>query len=228
MGAGGIGMNKSNTTVSEKTIGRLSLYRRLLRALESDGVRHVFSHQLANMAGCTAAQLRRDLMEVGYSGSPASGYEVTRLGQSISEFLDVPGGQRVVLVGVGNLGKALLLYFASRQTSLQVVAAFDSDPYKVNRVIHGCRCFPMESMLDVLKGQSQAVAIIAVPAAAAQGAADLLTQAGVRGMLNFAPVRLRVSPAVYVEDIDMTIALEKVAYFARQGGGRVHGRGGLG
>jgi redox-sensing transcriptional repressor len=206
--------------VSDKTIARLSLYRRLLKVLEGEGVRSVFSHQLAAMAGGTAAQLRRDLMEVGYSGTPSGGYDVARLADSIRDFLDVPGGQGVVLVGVGNLGKALLSYFAARRSSLQVMAAFDSDPYKVNRVIHGCRCYPMESLSEVLKGQATTVAVIAVPAPAAQGVAELLTRAGIRGILNFAPVRLRVSPNVYVEDIDMTVALEKVAYFARPSPGR--------
>ena len=206
--------------VSDKTIARLSLYRRLLKVMEGEGVRSVFSHQLAAMAGGTAAQLRRDLMEVGYSGTPSGGYDVARLADSIRDFLDVPGGQGAVLVGVGNLGKALLSYFAARRSSLRVVAAFDSDPYKVNRVIHGCRCYPMESLSEVLKGQATTVAIIAVPVAAAQGVAELLTRAGIRGILNFAPVRLRVSPNIYVEDIDMTVALEKVAYFARPGAGR--------
>ncbi|MCX5670158.1 MAG: redox-sensing transcriptional repressor Rex [Planctomycetota bacterium] len=206
--------------VSDKTIARLSLYRRLLKVLEGEGVRSVFSQQLATMAGGTAAQLRRDLMEVGYSGTPNNGYEVARLADSIRDFLDVPGGQSVVLVGVGNLGKALLSYFATRRSSLQVVAAFDSDPYKVNRVIHGCRCYPMDSLSEVLKGQTATVAVIAVPAAGAQGVAEALTRAGVRGILNFAPVRLRVSPNVYVEDIDMTVALEKVAYFGRPIAGR--------
>lgn len=206
--------------VSDKIIARLSLYRRLLKVLEGEGVRSVFSHQLATMAGGTAAQLRRDLMEVGYCGRPNNGYEVTRLADSIRDFLDVPGGQSVVLVGVGNLGKSLLSYFATRRSSLQVVAAFDSDPYKVNRVIHGCRCYPMDSLSEVLKGQTATVAVIAVPAAGAQGVAEVLTRAGVRGILNFAPVRLRVSPNVYVEDIDMTVALEKVAYFGRPIAGR--------
>lgn len=206
--------------VSDKTIARLSLYRRLLKVLDGEGVRNVFSHQLATMAGCTAAQLRRDLMEVGYSGSPGSGYEVSRLADSIRDFLDVPGGQGVVLVGVGNLGKSLLSYFATRRTTLCVAAAFDNDPSKVNRVIHGCRCYPMESLSEVLKGHAMTMAVIAVPAAAAQGVAETLIRAGVRGLLNFAPVRLRVSPNVYVEDIDMMVALEKVAYFARQGSGR--------
>jgi redox-sensing transcriptional repressor len=129
-------------------------------------------------------------------------------------------GKGAVLVGVGNLGKALLSYFAARRSSLRVVAAFDSDPYKVNRVIHGCRCYPMEGLSEVLRGQTTSVAVIAVPAPAAQGVAELLTRAGIRGILNFAPVRLRVSPNIYVEDIDMTVALEKVAYFARRGAGR--------
>ena len=206
--------------ISAKSIGRLSLYRRLLNVLQAEGVRNVYSHQLATLAGCTGTQVRRDLMVVGYSGSPTHGYEVARLIESMREFLDAPAGQGVALVGVGNLGKAILSYFAGRRPNLQIVAAFDNDAYKVNRVIHGCRCYPMESLSEVLKGQATTVAIIAVPVAAAQGVAELLTRAGIRGILNFAPVRLRVSPNIYVEDIDMTVALEKVAYFARPGAGR--------
>jgi redox-sensing transcriptional repressor len=203
--------------VSNKTIGRLSLYRRLLNSLQSEGVRNVYSHQLANMAGCTAAQVRRDLMAVGYSGSPTHGYEVARLIESIREFLDAPGGQGVALVGVGNLGKAILAYFAGRRPNLQIVAAFDSDPYKVDRVIHGCRCYPIEKLSEVVREKDIRVAVITVPAGAAQAVAEQLVQAGVRGLLNFAPVRLRVPPNVHIEDIDMTMSLEKVAYFSRRG-----------
>ncbi len=203
--------------VSDKSIGRLSLYRRLLNVLQAEGGRSVFSHQLAHRAGCTAAQVRRDLMAVGYCGSPAHGYDVTGLIESIREFLDAPGGQGVALVGVGNLGKAIMAYFTGRRPNLQIVAAFDNDPYKANRVIHGCRCYGMEDLEEVVRKQEIRLGIITVPAAAAQAAADALVRAGVRGLLNFAPVRLRVPPSVYVEDIDMTVALEKVAYFARQG-----------
>ena len=215
-----MGAHRGARLISDKSIGRLSLYRRLLNVLQGEGVRNIYSHQLAVMAGCTAAQVRRDLMAVGYSGSPTHGYEVTRLIESIREFLDAPGGQGVAIVGVGNLGKAILSYFAGRRPNLQIVAAFDSDPYKVNRVIHGCRCYSMENLPDVARGQTIRLAIITVPAQAAQGVADALVQAGIRGILNFAPVRLRVPPHVHVEDIDMTVSLEKVAYFARQGGER--------
>lgn len=210
-------MDGQARTVSERTIGRLSLYRRLLNGLLADGVRSVFSHQLSTLSGCTAAQIRRDLMAVGYSGTPSQGYEVAQLLKAVREFLDAPGGQKVALVGVGNLGKALLSFFSGRRPNLQIAAAFDIDPSKVNRVIHGCRCCSMDSLAETAKALGISVAILAVPAGAAQEAADKLVKAGFSGVLNFAPARLRAPPNVYVQDIDMTMALEKVAWFARQG-----------
>jgi redox-sensing transcriptional repressor len=202
--------------VSDKTIGRLSLYRRLLNGLLADGVSHVFSHQLATMAGGTAAQVRRDMMSVGYSGSPKRGYAVRELINSIGAFLDAPQAEGVALVGVGNLGRAILAYFSGRRPNLAIVAAFDADPYKVNRVIHGCRCFPMQDLPKIVQEMQIRTGIIAVPAAEAQAVAEELIRAGVRGLLNFAPVRLHVPRGVHTEDIDMTMSLEKVAYFARQ------------
>jgi redox-sensing transcriptional repressor len=186
----------------------------------TEGTRSIYSHQLASMAGCTAAQVRRDLMGVGYQGSSITGYDVPRLIESLRDFLDSPGGQGVALIGVGNLGKAILAYFRGRRPNLEIVAAFDSDPYKVNRVIHGCRCYPMESLEAVVKGHKILTAMITVPADAAQSVADSLVRAGAKGLLNFAPVHIRVPPTVHVEDMDMTIALRKVAYFARRGAKR--------
>ena len=202
--------------VSDRTIGRLSLYRRLLNNLAAEGVRYVYSHQLAAMAGGTAAQVRRDMMAIGYSGSPTRGYEVTELIQSIRDFLDAPGGQNAALAGVGNLGRSIMAYFAGRRPNLRIVAAFDVDPYKLNRVIHGCHCYGLDQAVRVVPEMDIQVAIVTVPATEAQAVADTLVRAGVHGLLNFAPVRLRVPPEVYVEDIDMTTSLEKVAYFARQ------------
>ena len=202
--------------MSDRTIGRLSLYRRLLSVLEAEGVRSVFSRELAARAGCTAVQVRRDLMAVGFHGSSAHGYDAARLAESIRQVLDVPGGMGMILVGVGNLGRALLAYFAGRP-HLRIAATFDVDPAKVHRVISGCRCWPVDRMTEVLAGKGVHVAILTVPAEAAQAAADQVARAGVRGILNFAPVRLRVPPGVYVEDIDMSVSLEKVAYYAHRG-----------
>jgi len=207
---------------SDKTIGRLSLYRRMLNGLMAEGVANTFSHQLANLAGVTPAQVRRDLMAIGYSGTTKRGYEVPELVDSIGQFLDVPQGQGVALVGVGNLGRAILSYFAGRRPNLSITAAFDNDPYKINRVLHGCHCYGLEDIPRVVKELDIRVAVITVPAAGARQVADMLVAAGVRGILNFAPIRLRVPPHTYVEDIDMTMSLEKVAFFARKGSASLH------
>ncbi len=201
---------------SHKTIGRLSLYRRLLMELTAERATNVYSHELASLAGVTAAQVRRDLMAIGYSGSPSRGYEVRELTGAIGRFLDDPTGQNVALVGVGNLGRAILAYFSGRRPNLRIVAAFDRDPYKVNRVIHGCRCYRLADLPEVARELDIHMGIIAVPASEAQDVAEMLSRAGVNGLLNFAPTSLRVGPQVYVEDIDITTSLEKVAYFARE------------
>jgi len=203
--------------VSDRTIGRLSLYRRLLKETRSSGKTHVFSHDLAALAGCTPAQVRRDVMTIGHTGSPAKGYDIDELVDSIGAFLDPDDALRVALVGVGNLGRALLSHFVGWGGQFSIVAAFDADSERTNRVIHGCRCYPMEDLLPVVSRQDVRVAIIAVPASEAQTIANSLCNAGVRSLVNFAPVRLWVPDGVYVENVDVTMALERVAYFAREG-----------
>lgn len=203
---------------SRHTVGRLSLYRGLLDRLLGEGRSHVFSHELAALAGATASQVRRDLMAVGSVGSPVRGYDVRALADTIGRFLDAPEGQRAALVGVGHLGGAILAFFAGRRPHLSIVAAFDTDPQKTDRVILGCRCYQAAEMEKVIAAEKIDVAVLAVPAGAAQAAADSLVRAGVRGLLNFAPVRLRVPEGVFVEDMDMAVSLEKVAFFARHAG----------
>ena len=213
-------MKGKTKDVPQRTLERLTLYRRLLNALHQEGARHVYSHELAEMAGRTPAQVRRDLMAVGYAGSPARGYEVEGLIKSMRRFLDKPGGQNVALVGAGNLGKALLAYFKGRRPNLRIVVVFDIDPNKANRLIGGRRCYSPDRMAQVMKARDVRVAMLAVPAAAAQQVTDQLVAAGVQGILNFAPALLRAPERVYVEDLDMTMALEKVAYFSRRGPAR--------
>jgi len=192
------------------------MYRRLLNSLAGGGTQSVYSHQLATLAGGTAAQVRRDMMAIGYAGSPKRGYDIRDLIESIGNFLDAPQGQGVALVGIGHLGQAILGYFTGRRPRLQIVAAFDSDPYKVDRVFLGCRCYPVSQLGEVVREKKISVGIVCVPAAEAQAVADELAKAGVTGIVNFAPVPLRMGGGVYVEDIDMTMSLEKAAYFARR------------
>jgi redox-sensing transcriptional repressor len=203
--------------ISDKTIGRLSLYRRTLQKMQAEGRDYAYSHEIALACGVTPTQVRRDLMPTGFAGTPKRGYSIPGLLQNISNLLDDPEEQRVALIGVGNLGRAILAYFTGRRPNLSIVAAFDQDPSKVARVVHGCRCYPMEDLEAVVKEKGVEVAILAIPANSAQAIAGQLIASGVRGILNFAPVSLRVPRDVYVEDLDVAISLERVAYFARHG-----------
>jgi redox-sensing transcriptional repressor len=186
-----------------------------MQKLHVDGREYVYSHEIASACAVTPEQVRRDLMPTGLTGSPTKGYKITALLQSIGGLLGDHEEQRVALVGVGNLGRAILAYLTDRRPNLSVVAAFDQDPDTTNRVIHGCRCYPMEDLPAIVREQAIEIAILAVPASAAQVVADRLIASGVRGLLNFAPVSLRLPRTVYTEDLDMALSLERVAYFAR-------------
>jgi len=202
--------------VSQKIVERLSLYRRVLTQLRTEGETTIFSHQLAALVKCKAPQVRRDVMQLGYSGVPNTGYAIVQLLGSISDFLDAPRSQRAALVGVGHLGMAILAYFSGRWRRLSITAAFDNNPAKTGQVIRGCRCYPVADLGRVVQEQGLALGVITVPAPEAQSVADALCQAGVKGLLNFAPVRLQIPEGIYIEDVDLTTAFEKVAYFARQ------------
>ncbi|HSK11325.1 MAG TPA: redox-sensing transcriptional repressor Rex [Vicinamibacterales bacterium] len=197
------------------TIGRLSLYRRILQEQLALGSRQIYSHELARLAVSTAAQVRRDLMTIGFSGSPRKGYAIPELAAAVEVVLARSVETAVALVGVGNLGRAILAYYANRQP-VRFAAAFDRAPEKTGRILHGCRCYPLADLAAVVSRERIHVGVIAVPSSEAQGVADQLVLAGVRGILNFAPVRLHVPPGMYVEHVDLMMALDKVAYYAHQ------------
>jgi redox-sensing transcriptional repressor len=155
-------------------------------------------------------------MVLGYTGTPAKGYDVKRLRQHIEAFLFPSGEQQVAIAGVGNIGRALLKFFAGRRPTLKIAASFEINPEKFNRVIQGCRCYSIEEAGSVIRDLGITVGIIAVPDKEAQYVADAFVGAGVRGILNFARTPLHVPPDVYVEDIDLAMSMDKVAYFARQ------------
>jgi redox-sensing transcriptional repressor len=206
---------QSPDAISDRTIERLSLYRRLLQKLAQGASPFIHSHILASLAHSTSAQVRRDLMHIGFSGSPAHGYNVQDLMTHIDNVLDSPGGQQVALVGVGNLGRALLAYIGGQSSKLNIVAAFDRDPDKTDRLIHGIPCHSIMNMEPLIRSQRITIAIVTVPQEAVQSVVDLLVVSGIRAILNFVPVPVRVPGHVCVEGIDMMMSLEKLAYFAR-------------
>lgn len=200
---------------SQKTVERLSLYRRLLSRLRDEGDTVVFSHQLCVPAAVTPAQVRRDIMQLGCSGVPHAGYQIKDLLAGIAEVLDAPQSQRAVLVGVGHLGLALLTHFSGRWRWLHIHAAFDTDPNKQGVVVRGCNCYALDQMPRIVREWRVDIGIITVPMDQAQVVATHLCDAGVTGLLNFAPTRLQVPSQIYVENVDLTTSFEKVAYFAR-------------
>ncbi|MGD8451753.1 MAG: redox-sensing transcriptional repressor Rex [Phycisphaerae bacterium] len=198
-----------------RIVERLCAYRRHLRRWLDQGRARIYSHELASLHNVTPVLVRRDLMTIGFTGSPARGYDVAGLIARIDELLDPADNEAIVLVGLGYLGRAILKYLSRVHPELPVVAAFDVAPEKVGRIIDGCRCYSASEMEDILRAGPVSVAVVAVPIDAAQDTADRLVRAGVRGLLNFTPVRLHVPPDVFVEDVDIAASLEKLVFFTR-------------
>jgi redox-sensing transcriptional repressor len=203
-------------TVPYRTVGRLTLYWRILRDLSGQGPDFMHSHHLASKSGVTAAQVRRDLMILGYTGTPARGYDAKKLREHIEAFIFPATEQRAVIAGVGNIGRALLKFFLGRRPTLRIVASLEANPEKFGRMIHGCPCHSIDNAEDIIRDQGITVGIIAVPDNEAQYIADVFIKAGIRGILNFARTPLHVPLNVYVEYIDLAMSLDRVAYFARQ------------
>ncbi len=205
-------MNK----LPEKTIGRLSEYRRTLLSCLAKGKTHIYSHELANLHNITAVQVRRDIMLIGYSTTLKKGYDVKALIDVIGEIIDTKEGLNAAIIGIGNLGRAITTYFNGKRTKLKIAATFDTDPEKSNRVISGVKCYPMSELNKVIKEQDISIGILTVPPEDAAAVTETLIMAGVKGILNYTSTPLNVSPNVHLEEYDMITSLEKIAYFVKE------------
>lgn len=208
--------SNAKPVVSRKTVGRLSLYRRLLDNLRTSGTVSIYSHQLAHLAGVSATQVRRDFMVIGYSGSPNRGYQVDTCLASIEKLLDGTSRQDVALVGLGRLGQSVLAHFAGRRPLLRIAAGFDTNPAIIGTTIEGCPVYSVDKLEQVVREKGIRIAILAVPPETAQAAAEALVRAGVRSIVDFTAIPLRVPDDVFVDHMDITSALESAAFFARQ------------
>ncbi|MFP4555274.1 MAG: redox-sensing transcriptional repressor Rex [Bacteroidales bacterium] len=199
----------------EKTVERLSEYRRTLFQCLAKGKTHIYSHELAGLHNITAVQVRRDLMLIGYSSMKKRGYDAQELIDVIGKLIDHPKGLNVAVVGMGNLGRAVTTYFTGKRQKLDVMATFDVDENKVNRVISGVKCHHISNLKDVVEREDITIAIIASPPDTAASIAELLVLAGIKGILNFTTTPLNVPSNVYLEEYDMITSMEKVAYFVK-------------
>lgn len=199
-----------------KTVERLSEYRRTLLRCLSENKNFIFSHELAAMLHITAVQVRRDLMLIGYSSVLRKGYDVRELIDTIGKIIDSEEGLNVAIIGIGNLGRAVTGYFRGKRSKLNIIASFDNDPQKVNKVISGVKCYHIQDMERIIKELSIRIAILTVPADFAREIAEMAVRFGIKGILNFTTISFNVPSGVYLEEYDMITSIEKVAYFVKE------------
>jgi len=199
--------------IPERAITRLSIYLRCLEELLADGTLAVSSQQLAERFGLNSAQVRKDLAYFGQFGVRGLGYYTGELKGNLERILGLNQQWEVALVGLGNLGSALLNYRGFRQRGFRLAAAFDNDPSKVGMQIGRVPVFDVERIVPVLKRRRIKMAVIAVPAAAAQAVTDQLVAAGVNAILNFAPTQLSVPKRVKVQNVDLSVMLKTLSFY---------------
>ncbi len=204
-----------NTPLPEKTVERLSIYRRSLLDCISRGKLYIYSHEIAALHHITAVQVRRDIMLIGYSSKVTKGYSCQALIDRIGIIIDTEGGQNIAVIGVGNLGRALIGYFKGRRAKLTIVACFDINPKKVSQQFSEVECFDMSRLNDIIANHNISIGIITVPPEKTIEVANSLVESGIKGIINYTSIKISVPENVFLEELDMTTSLEKVAYFAK-------------
>jgi redox-sensing transcriptional repressor len=205
-------MAKPRSEIPSATVSRLALYLRELQQSERSGTSSVRSGWLAERLGLKDSQVRRDLSCLGQVGQRGVGYRVLDLVASIQHVLGTDRSWNVILVGVGNLGRALSGYRGFDQLGFRLVAAFDSDPEKIGRNLGSLRIQHLDHLEGFTASEPVDLAILAVPAAAAAAVANRLQRSGVSGILNFAPVVIPSSSAITVQPVDLALELQRLAF----------------
>lgn len=202
--------------ISDSAIHRLSLYLRVLEGWEAEGRLVASSQELATGGGATAAQVRKDLSVFGSFGKRGLGYSVLDLAERIRSILGLEAEWRVALVGAGRVGSALLEYGGFGERGFRIVAVFDADPEKVGRVWGDSRVRDVEGLEEAIREEDVQIVILAVPLEAVDSVMDRVTRGGARGILNFAPMRLKVPEGVVVRDVNLTMELEALSFALSQ------------
>ncbi len=200
--------------ISELTTNRLSVYLRCLNELAAAGVEAISSKAMAEQFNLNSAQIRKDLAYFGEFGVRGVGYNVEELRNHLVKILGLTVKRKVAIVGLGNLGMALANYHGFSQGNFEIAGLFDDDPAKVgHRTRAGLEIQNTQKLIEVIQREGIEIVIIAVTAAAAERVLEDVTNAGVRAVLNFAPVHLNPKAGVKVKNVDLTISLESLSYF---------------
>jgi len=218
LGAGsllGKGARMKSEKISELTTSRLSVYLRCLNLLAAAGIKTISSQALADQFNMNSAQIRKDLAYFGEFGTRGVGYSVDELRRHLTQILGLDRAHRVGIVGAGNLGTALANYNGFRESNFEVVALFDNDREKIGKKMGHAHVsvYDVKKLAQVVRERGIDVAVVAVPARVAQRVLNQIMSAGVKAVLNFAPVRLHARLGVKVKTVDLTISLESLSYF---------------
>ncbi|RWR09311.1 redox-sensing transcriptional repressor Rex [Siminovitchia fortis] len=208
-------MNEETTKIPQATAKRLPLYYRFLKNLHASGKQRVSSAELSEAVKVDSATIRRDFSYFGALGKKGYGYNVNYLLTFFRKTLDQDELSKVALIGVGNLGTAFLHYNFLKNNNTKIEMAFDVDKEKVGKEICGIRIYDMDELEERLKQEDITVAILTVPASAAQTITDRIKKTNVKGILNFTPARLNVPPSIRVHHIDLAVELQSLIYFLK-------------
>jgi redox-sensing transcriptional repressor len=198
--------------IAESTVRRLSLYLRFLEEFEEQGIATVSSDALALRGGTTSAQVRKDLSFFGSFGKRGLGYAVPELAGRLREILGLGRDYRVVLLGAGKIGSALVQYRGFQKRGFEIVGIFDVDPAKIGKRWNGLTVSDIGQLEAQLTGQSIDIGVLVTPADVAQELADRLVKLGIKAILNFAPVQLSVPEDVSVKNVNLALELEALSY----------------
>lgn len=194
-------------------VGRLPRYLRVLQRMAQEGVQTTSSQELGERLGISAAQIRKDLSQFGEFGKQGTGYSISFLVRQLRQILKVDRMWDMVLIGAGDLGHAIARYQGFTDCGFQIVMVFDNDPDKVGTEVGNFAVQDINTLVSQVKQARIHVAMMTVPAAAAQPVADLLVKAGIRAILNYAPVILNVPEGVRVQNIDPVVHLQRMTYY---------------
>jgi redox-sensing transcriptional repressor len=198
--------------IADSTVRRLSLYLRFLEEFENAGLTTVSSDELAARGGTTSAQVRKDLSFFGSFGKRGLGYQVAELTQRMRRILGLERDWRVIIVGIGKIGSALAQYEGFQQRGFRVVGLYDSDPAKIGREVYNLPVLPIEAIAEDNRERPVDIAVIAVPASAAQRVVDQVVAAGITGIMSFAPIQLHVPADVTLNTVNMAMELERLSF----------------
>lgn len=205
-------MVREQIVISKATIDRLPLYFRTLRLAQEEGIDIISSEALGKRLGITPEQIRKDLASFGQFGKKGVGYYVNELKRNIGEILGLDNHWNIAVIGIGHLGAALANYQNFVSLGFNLVALFDKDPEVIGKTINHVKVDNISDIDRIVKERSIHIGVIAVPASFAQGVADNLVSAGVRGIWNFAPIKMKVPSGMHIVNEDLSVGLSSLSY----------------